>query len=220
MGAMSKLRDQEKSKIREQAEKVEARSGVQVLAFVTGKSDNYPEIPWKAFSLGVALASLGITAGFLLGMANPARLPLLWATVPSGLGMCLALATILLQPAARWFLGKERAAGETKQFAQSIFLGRNLSRTRSRRAVLVLVSKFERRSAIVADQGLVDRIPAAELDRITIVIDDALDRGTASAALSEGLTELERLLLARGFSAGDVGDEIADEILETEGPKS
>ena len=42
-----KLSEPEKTKIRELAAHVEARTGVQVLTVVAGKSDTYPEIPWK-----------------------------------------------------------------------------------------------------------------------------------------------------------------------------
>ena len=38
--------------------RVEARTGVQVVTAIVGRSDTYPEIPWKAFALGVATAAL------------------------------------------------------------------------------------------------------------------------------------------------------------------
>ena len=44
---------------------VEARTGVQVVAAVVPRSDNYVELPWKAFALGAALAALGVVAADL-----------------------------------------------------------------------------------------------------------------------------------------------------------
>jgi putative membrane protein len=220
MAAMIKLSEREESQIRERAGQVETRTGVQVLAVVTGKSDTYPEVPWRAFSLGAALATLSIATAPLLGIGGFTRSPLLWATAPLGVGMVLAVATIFLQPAARLFLGEARTVGETRQFAQSLFLERNLGRTRSRTAVLVLVSQFERRAAVVADQGVLDRVPTTEIDLISAAMDTTLARTTASIALADGLAALEETLRRHGFAAAERGDEIEDEFLETEGPNS
>jgi uncharacterized membrane protein len=218
-GLVMKLSEQEKSGIRELAVRVEARTGVQVMAVVTGKSDTYPEIPWKAFSLGAVLAMLAAIAAASLGHF-PGRNPLLlWGIPVLGTGIVLALAAIFLHPVSRLFLGRYRAAEETKQFAQSLFLERGLSRTASRKAILVLVSQFERCASIVPDTRIMDRIPASEFDSITAGINAALAWGSASKALAEGLTALEQLLLRHGFAAAGSPDEISQEFLETEGPK-
>jgi len=214
-----KLGEQAKSYIRELAVQVEARTGTQVMAVVTGKSDTYPEIPWKAFSLGAALAILALITAISLGYLRDLNSPLFWGISVLGAGMVPALACIFLHPVARLFLGTDRAIAETRQFAQSLFLERGISRTQSRRAVLVLVSQFENRAWIVADTGIIDRIPPAEIDGIATIIDAALARGNASTAMAEGLSALEHLLLRRGFIASDAADEIPAEFLETEGPK-
>jgi uncharacterized membrane protein len=216
-----KLTKDEKSQIDIQVARVEASTGVQVLAVIAGKSDTYPEIPWKAFSLGVSLATL------VLALVVPVRFA--WSGLPTalsaivvlGTGLVLALATVFLRPAARLFLGDGRATAETRQFALSFFFERDLSRTRSRNALLVLVSQLERRAAVVADTGIIKRIPQRDLDGISAIMDDVLARRSASVALTKGLTALEELLRTRGFSEPPAaGDEIAEEFLETEGPKT
>ena len=220
MDSMVKLSEQEKSHIRELATHVEAHTGVQVLAVVTGKSDAYPEVPWKAFSLGAALATLVLAIVASLGFGRHYAVPLLWVCASLGSGMVLSLASIFLQPVARSFLGKERAEEETRQFAQSLFLERGLDRTQSRKALLILASQFERRAAVVADAGVIDRIPHAELENIAAAMNAALARGSTSAALAGGLSALEELLLRRGFASAAGGNEIPEEFLETGGPKS
>jgi uncharacterized membrane protein len=42
--------------------KIERRTGVELVAAVAGKSDNYPEIPWKAFALAAAAGALAYGA--------------------------------------------------------------------------------------------------------------------------------------------------------------
>ena len=37
--------------------RIEARTGVEIVAVVTAKSSDYPQIPWKAFALGVSVAA-------------------------------------------------------------------------------------------------------------------------------------------------------------------
>ena len=51
----------DEKRIQTAAEQLEARTGVEVLAMVVGKSDHYPELPWKAFGLGASLAALAVT---------------------------------------------------------------------------------------------------------------------------------------------------------------
>jgi putative membrane protein len=213
------LSEQDKSGIREAAARIEERTGVQVVAVVTDKSDAYPEIPWKAFSLGASLAALAVTAAAAKSGWNPVT-PLLSATAVLGAGMVLALAGIFLRPVARLFLGNERAEAETRQFAQSLFLELGLCRTRSRNAILVLASRFERRAAVVADTGITDRVSESDLGNIRAAMDVPLACSGVSAALGGALSALEQLLLQRGFAAAPAaGDEIPAELLETEGPK-
>ncbi len=214
------LSTEEKSHIIGEAERVEARTGVQILAVLAEKSDAYPEIPWKAFSLGTALAALALTAAALTTSRWASAAPLLWVTTMLGAGIVFALAGIFLPHVARLFLGEGRAEAEVQQFAQSLFLERGLSRTRERNAILVLASRFERRSAVVADTGIADRVFQADLDKICADLDRSMARGTASTALAQILPALENLLVQRGFSpASSKDDEVPGEFLETEGPK-
>jgi len=216
-----KLSEEDKSRIEKLAAQVEASTGVQVLAVVAGKSDVYPEIPWRAFSLGAALSTLALTLFDAFRPARIAQPALAQAIVILGTGLVLALAAIFLRPAARMFLGDARAEAETRQFALSYFYERGLSRTHSRNALLVLVSQFERCAAVVADTGITAQITQTDLDKISANMNVILARGSASAALMSGLAALDELLRSHGFNAPPrSGDEIAEEFLETEGPKS
>jgi putative membrane protein len=214
------LTEKGKSHINELAAQVEARTGVQILTVVAGKSDAYPEVPWKAFALGTSFAALAVVLAVYIRPGSDPLPPFLSGAVVLGAGMVLALSGVFLQPVSRCFLSQERVACETRQFAQSLFLERGLSRTQSRNALLILASRFERRAAVVADIGVIDRVPRAELEKLSRAMDSALARGSAPAALADALSALEELLLRHGFAASSGGDEIADEILETEGPRS
>ena len=49
-----RLSAKEQQEINELAQQFEQASGAQAVAAVVGKADDYPDIPWKAFALGVA----------------------------------------------------------------------------------------------------------------------------------------------------------------------
>jgi putative membrane protein len=211
--------DKDKARIRELVERVEARTGVQVMAFAAARCDAYPEIPWKAFALGAALAALALA---LDGVTRPgwnAMSPLAYAIAVLGTGAALALLAVFLAPVARLFLGRERAEMETRHYAQIQFLERGLTQTRERTALLVLAAGFERSAAIVADTGVLARVPVSEFTRIATDMSRALARGQGLDALANGLSAVETLLAERGF-AGRRGtpDEVPQEFVETEKP--
>ena len=200
------LSDTDRKEIAERAERLEARTGVQVAAAVVGRCDAYPEIPWKAFALfsGLSLlaASLwhpdavlgGLT--FLLG------------------GAAAALATVFLPGFARLFLDAARREAETRQYAAAFFLANGLSRTQRRRAILLLVGVFERSVVVLPDSGLA--LAEAELQEVIARMPPQLAAGRVAPALREGLDALEALLAAKGYAGGGT-DEIAQEVFEEKG---
>ena len=58
--------DKEQQEINELARQFERATGAQAVAAVVGKADAYPDIPWKAFALGVGLAALAVVLDALL----------------------------------------------------------------------------------------------------------------------------------------------------------
>jgi uncharacterized membrane protein len=200
------LSETERRDIGERAARLEARTGVQVVAAVVGRCDAYPEVPWKAFALCSGLAFLaaslwhpdavlgGLT--FLLG------------------GAAAALATVFLPGFARLFLDAARREAETRQYAAAFFLANDLSRTQQRRAVLVLVGVFERTVVLLPDSGL--PLASAELQKVIERMTPQLAAGRVAPALRDGLGALEALLAAKGFAGGG-SDEIAQEIFEEKG---
>ena len=53
-----RMTEQDRTSIAARVAVLEARTGTQVVTAVVGKSDSYPEAPWKAFALGAAAAAL------------------------------------------------------------------------------------------------------------------------------------------------------------------
>ena len=203
------LSDTERNTLTERAARLEARTGVQVVATVVGRCDAYPEIPWKAFALASALAALASV--FWHPNAVLAVLTIL------GTGAAAALAAVFLPAFARLFVDAARREAETRQYAASFFLGQNLSHTQQRNAILILVGVFERTVVILPDAGLRDHLSDAELQDIIARMTPQLAAGQIAPALRDGLDALEALLAAKGFAGGGGADEIAQEIFEEKG---
>jgi uncharacterized membrane protein len=201
------LSNPDKTSISERAVRLEARTGVEVVAAVVGRCDAYPEIPWKAFALFSGLAFLAVM------LWHPDAV--LGGLTFLGIGAAAALATVFLPAFARLFLDGTRRTAETRQYADSFFLAHDLSRTQRRSAILILVGVFERTVVILPDSGL--RLGADELQGVIARMTPQLAAGRIAPALRDGLDALEALLAARGFAGGAGADEIAQEVIEEKG---
>ncbi len=201
------LSETERRDIGERAARLEARTGVQVVAAVVGRCDAYPEIPWKAFALCSGLAFLA--ASLWHPDAVLGGLTFLLA------GAAAALATVFLPAFARLFIDAARREAETRQYAAAFFLANDLSRTQQRNAILVLVGVFERSVVVLPDSGLA--LAETELQEVIARMTPQLAAGRIAPALREGLDALESLLAAKGFAGGAARDEIAQEVFEEKG---
>jgi putative membrane protein len=206
--------------VKERVAAIERAAGVEVVAAIVARADSYPEIPWKAFALGVALALLVATTATLLAPGWEGAAAILETAVAAlASGGAVALATVWIHPLARLFLSRARRQAEALQYAQATFLELGLQRTPRRDGILLLVCLFEREVVALADRGVRDRIPPDALDRVVGAVTAALKRGQARDALLDGLLRLEEALAAAGFRArpGEP-DEVAETLIQQRGP--
>jgi putative membrane protein len=202
-----------------QVARVESRTGVQIVTAVVGKSDTYVELPWKAFALGASLAAFGVVVA---DAWRPdwvtSRTALLHAVTILGAAAASALLAVFVPAFGRLFLRATRRELEVRHHAQSLFLTRELFRTRQRTGVLVLVSLFERRIEILPDTGLHDRVSEADWRAVIAPMTPLLRQARPFHALEEGLAALEALLAAKGFRAAEGGaNELPDRPIEERG---
>jgi len=181
---------------------VEARTGVQVVAAVVPRSDSYVELPWKAFALGASLAALGVVAADLwLRPWTTSTTALIHVVAILGPAATCALLAVFVPPFARGFLRRVHGHAAVKEYAESLFLRHELFRTRHRTAVLILVSRFERRVEILPDTGLHGRIGEAEWGQVIETMAPHLRDARPFQALEAAIDGVELLLVAKGFHA-------------------
>jgi putative membrane protein len=199
--------------------RIESRAGVQIVPAVVGKSDTYVELPWKAFALGASMAAFAtVVADAWRPDWITAGTALLHAVMILAVGGASALLAVFVPSFARLFLRATRRDLEVRHHAQSLFLTRELFRTRQRLGVLVLVSLFERRIEILPDTGFHDRVSEAEWNAVIARMTPLLRQGRPFHALQEALTALEALLDAKGFrTVRSSGARLDDEPIEERG---
>lgn len=198
---------------------VEARTGVQVVAAVVGKSYTYPQLPWKAFALGAAIAGLAIV---LMDWQRPdwltAHAALVHTVTILGAGAAGALLVVFVPAFARLFLRPPRRDIEVRRYAESLFLERELFKTRDRNGVLLLVSLFERKVEILPDVGFRDRVTEADWNAVLARMTPLLRDARPADALQQGLAAVEALLAAKGFRARPGADnELPDRPIDVRG---
>lgn len=198
---------------------LERATGVEVVAALVERADSYPEIPWRAFALGTAVASCAVAGATLLEPGWNGPLAVVEAIVLAlAAGCAAALAATWVPPFARLFLPSWRAEAEALDYARGHFLDSDLDRTRGRDAVLLLVTRFERRVVVWADRGVRERLGASDLAPVVNAMTPRLRRGEPAQALLEGLDRLEALLVEAGFSPrpGDA-NELPDAVVHARG---
>jgi putative membrane protein len=189
------LSDQERRHFDQHIAVAEKRTGAQIVLAVIERSDSYTELPWKAFALGVSMTGLMVS---ILNLARPewssGTAALLAVVTTLAAGAACALLTVYLKGFARWFLSDHRADVEVRQYAESLFLSRELFATRQRTGILLLVSLFERQVIVLPDTGLRKRLSRDAMQEVIARMAAPLASGQVTRALEEGLKSLEDVL--------------------------
>jgi putative membrane protein len=209
------LSDADRERVDARVAQAERRVAAQIVAAVVARADAYPELPWKAFALATALAMLGAAVS---GALRPGWTPLadarLLLVAVLGAGAAGAALTVLVPRLARVLLSDLRAEAEVRQYAQGLFLDRELFRTRTRTGVLLLVSLFERQVIVLPDRGVPPGIGEADWQGVVRAMTPALAGGRTADALIEGVGRVEALLAAHGMVGPTPGGDTLPDVIE------
>lgn len=211
------LTDSDRTLLDKRIAETEKQTRAQIVLASVMRSDSYAEIPWKAFALGASIASLlSIFMNlFVLDWLTTALI-LFSVAVILAAGALLALLTVLFPRFATLFLSSHRKESECMQYAQSLFLSRELFSTEDRRGILLLVSQFERQVVILPDTGLRDQLSEEVLGELISSMTLHLRRNELRQAMETGLDGIQAAL---GTPVQGLTDknELSDEIIEEEG---
>jgi putative membrane protein len=193
------LSGEERDRLNQKVTAAEKLTGAQIVLAIIERSDSYAELPWKAFALGTSGAGLLVLLmNMMWPLPDPVMAALLAIVIMLAAGAGFALLCVFVPEFAKLFLHTHRAEVETMQYARSLFLSHELFGTPERRAVLLLVSLFERRIVVLPDAGLNLKINQDATEKIIAHMRTFLNSGQTARALEEGLKKLEELILSGG----------------------
>lgn len=211
------LSENDKDLLEEKVTLAEEQTRSQIVLATVMRSDSYADIPWKAFALGVSVSGLLALAGniffpgWIQGMAVLIAVVAMLAT-----GAVLALLTIFLPEFARLFLNDNRAESETRQYAESLFLSRQLFLTKHRTGILLLISFFEKKVVIIPDKSICNHVNTSDIQRIIGLMRDTLVKNEIRLSMEIAVDELTRII--EPLTADDkAGDELSNRIIEERG---
>ena len=210
------LSDTDRTLLDKRIAEAEKQTNAQIVLATVKRSDNYTEIPWKAFAMGSSIAAFAV---FLLDLPVQGwgmTMVLFPVAAILASGTLFVLLTIIFQGFARLFLSEGRRETETMQYAESLFLSRELFATEGRRGILLLISQFERQVVILPDKGVRDRLSIEVMNNIILKMTQYLRKDEVKNAMETGLDELIAELCPTSSSGRDI-NELSDKILEEDG---
>ena len=160
--------------------------------------------------------SVGIFAGYFTFKWSNDTAVLISIVITLAAGVFFVLLTLLLPGFARLFLSASRMEMESRQYAESMFLSRELFSTDHRRGILLLISRFEKKVIILADKGLNEHFTGDELKSIIALMKRPLAKNEFRQAMEIALDELIRVIEPLS-SDEPVNDELSNKIIEEEG---
>lgn len=210
------LSDTDRTLLDKRIAEAETQTKAQIVLATVKRSDSYSEIPWKAFALGVSISGFAMFLRGLFIMRWITDTMILFS-VSSILatGAIFVLMTLLFPRFARLFLSESRKECETLQYAESLFLSRELFATEGRRGILLLVSQFERQVVILPDIGVRERLSTEVIKNIISKMTQNLRKKEVRKAMETGLEELVSELCPSASSRPDK-NELSNEIIEGE----
>ena len=212
------LTEQEQQRLDRRIAEVEKRTGSQIVLAVIGRCDDYPELPWKAFALAASAAGFAtVLLDRVMSSWHGAGTVLVVAAATLIAGAGAALLTVVLPAFGRLFLNRNRREAEARQYAEALFLKRQLFATKGRKGILVLASLFERQVVVLPDTGVAKRLSGDALAAVIKTMTMSLADNKVSTALEQGLAGLEEAL-GKTASGMPGKDALPNAIVQEDGP--
>jgi putative membrane protein len=206
----------EQARVQQAVHAAEGSTSAEIVPMIVARSGLYREA-WHG--AGVIAALLTLT---LLLMLETAWLPwgwhaanaawLLFATVAAyGLGWWMGH----WAPVIRLLTSTDRRRHKVRLRAEQAFLQHELSKTRGRNGVLLLVSLLEHQVHVLADRPLYDRLPSDCWDAIVEAVVAQVKQGDIVGGLCRGIERCGSLLARYCPSRpGDNPNELPDELIQ------
>ena len=205
--------EQDKKRIADAVRDAEHRTSGEIVPFVVGRSDAYPEAWLRA---GALFAFVALFAFALLDLGTNLWLPFGYAEsgviviVAFGLGALLALT---IPGFKRLLIPGNMLQQRVDERAALAFIDEEVFSTRERTGILIFISLSEHRVRILGDTGINARVKQEEWDTVVALIIDAIRNGAAAEGMLEAIGKCGALLERHGVEIRpDDSDELDNRI--------
>ncbi|MCS7081858.1 MAG: hypothetical protein N2561_01150 [Bacteroidetes bacterium] len=203
---------EEERRIRERVAQIERETGSEIVPYVVGISDPYPEAPWRGFAL---FAALGLFVASLLSLGQswavgPTVTEVIAVTLLSGLlGAAMGR---YVAPVRRWLVGRALLDRRVHQRALQAFLEEEVFATPNRTGVLIFISLFERRLEVLPDKTLAEQLPTEVWKPVVLDVVEGIRQGRPVDGLMRALEECRRIVLEHASGLPPAQDSLSDEL--------
>ena len=208
------LSEDERARISAAVAEAEKLTAGEIVVMIIPASYHYPManvIGAAAFALALGLMLSPLIGGWLwIGSQN------MWLF----LGLFPALFILFHEVIKRtlWlkrhFISHKEIDAEVGEAAVTHFFNHGLYRTRDKTGVLVLISVFERRVRVLADEGINAKVPEGQWDNIVKMITDGIKQKRAVDAICAAIEKIGALLASHFPVKPDDTDELENVIVE------
>lgn len=199
--------------VAEAAENAEGSTSGEIVPFVVGACDDYPETGWKAAVLGGLTGMAGGMVVHFLGDFWGGSL-WLWLVLPLLVGAAAgSLLARWSDGVRRWLIGDAVLSLRARQRAQRCFLEEEVFATRDRTGILIFVAVFEHQVVVLGDAGINRVVPEGAWDHVVDDVIAGIRARKPADALTAAITECGRLLEEHRLEIRpDDTDELANEL--------
>ena len=189
---------QDKDRLAAAVNAAEQRTSGEIVPFVAGRSDSYPEAALRAGSL---FAFVSLFAFSILSIGTSYWLPLGIAEISMITIGCFVLGVVLavyVPSFKRLFIPNAALQQRVDEHAAMAFLDEEVFTTRERTGILLFISLFERRVRVLGDSGINKQVRQEEWDEVVRMIIDAMKAGKPADGLVQAIERCGELLERHG----------------------
>lgn len=211
MSRSHELSAAELESIRQAVARAEQRTSGEIVTYIVGRSDEYPEARWRGATLG---AMLGVVVAAIVHRLGGfwGGDPLLWIALPSLLGLLAGLALVeTVAPLKRLLIARSTLERRIERRALAAFVEEEVFNTRDRTGILLFLSTFEHRALVLGDEGISRQVEQAEWQGLIDDLVAGVRSGRAAESIVSAVERCGRLLLERDVHVQpDDVDELPD----------
>lgn len=180
--------------IADAAANAEGSTSGEIVPYVVGVCDDYPEVGWKAAVVG---GLTGIAGGMVVHFLGDFWGGSLWLWVVLPFLICAVAGALLArwsEGVRRWVIGDAVLSLRARQRAERCFLEEEVFATRDRTGILIFVALFEHRVVVMGDGGINRAVPEGAWDHVVDDVIAGIRERRPAEALIAAITECGRLL--------------------------